>query len=292
MTSANHTAAVPDPTGAAACQAKPANLPRPKPVSVNGVVISRAAIARETQNHPASKPIDAWLAAARALVVRELLLQEARRLAIEPSPLADADGRRETDEEAIIRQLVEIEVVIPAPDEAACRRIYDSQRARFRSADIYAVRHILFAAAPADEAARRDARGRAIAAIETLRSEPERFAAIARACSACPSRDQGGNLGQVSHGQTVPEFERALAEAPVGHVAPKPVETRYGCHVVAVDQRFDGRELPFDLVKESIAQWLVASATHAAQRQYIALLASRANISGISLDGPASSLAQ
>ena len=51
---------------------------------------SRSAIARETQNHPAAKPIDAWLAAARALVVRELLLQEARRLGIE----AVAGGRR------------------------------------------------------------------------------------------------------------------------------------------------------------------------------------------------------
>eukprot|EP01035_Chromulina_nebulosa_P000983 gene984-1333_t len=79
-------------------------------VSVNGVVISRAAIAQETQNHPAAKPIEAFQAAAHALVVRELLLQEARRLGLSPAPAEDGEGRRETEEEALIRQLVEDEV--------------------------------------------------------------------------------------------------------------------------------------------------------------------------------------
>ena len=51
-------------------------LPKPKTITVNGKVIPREVIAREVQNHPAEKPILAWQAAARALVVRELLLQE------------------------------------------------------------------------------------------------------------------------------------------------------------------------------------------------------------------------
>ena len=51
-------------------------LPKPRAISVNGKVIPREVIAREVQNHPAEKPILAWQAAARALVVRELLLQE------------------------------------------------------------------------------------------------------------------------------------------------------------------------------------------------------------------------
>ena len=105
----------------------------PKSISVNGVVIAREVIAREVQNHPAEKPILAWQAAARALVVRELLLQEARRLGIEAEPLRDPEGRFETPEEAAMRALVEREVVTPEPDEAACRRFYEQNRARFRS---------------------------------------------------------------------------------------------------------------------------------------------------------------
>ena len=52
---------------------------KPVTVSVNGVSIARDAIVREMQHHPAPKPIAAWQQAARALVIRELLLQEARR---------------------------------------------------------------------------------------------------------------------------------------------------------------------------------------------------------------------
>ncbi|MGL5735868.1 MAG: peptidylprolyl isomerase, partial [Beijerinckiaceae bacterium] len=68
---------------------------------MNDVVIARNAIAQETQNHPAATPLEAWQAAARALVIRELLLQEARRLVLTPQPLQDDEGRRETGEEAL-----------------------------------------------------------------------------------------------------------------------------------------------------------------------------------------------
>ena len=111
-------------------------LPKPKTISVNGVMIPREAIAREVQNHPAEKPILAWQAAARALVVRELLLQETARLGIEGMPLSDPDGRTETADEAAMRTLVEREVITPEPDEAACRRFYEQNRQRFRSGDL------------------------------------------------------------------------------------------------------------------------------------------------------------
>ena len=62
------------------CSAHHANLPKGQGVQVNGVAIARDLIAREVQHHPSRTPAEAWKAAARALVVRELLLQEARRL--------------------------------------------------------------------------------------------------------------------------------------------------------------------------------------------------------------------
>jgi peptidyl-prolyl cis-trans isomerase C len=106
---------------------------RPVEISVNGVVIPRDMIAREVQHHPASKPVEAWLSAARALVVRELLLQQSRRIGIAASPLRDEHGRRETDEDALIRQLIEREVRMPEPDEETCRRFYEQRKRMFRS---------------------------------------------------------------------------------------------------------------------------------------------------------------
>ena len=58
-------------------------------VAVNGVEISPEAIAEEIQHHPAPDAETAWVEAARALAVRELLLQEARRLAISGDPDID-----------------------------------------------------------------------------------------------------------------------------------------------------------------------------------------------------------
>ncbi len=274
------------------CTIKPVITTKQKTISVNGVAISRAAIARETQNHPAPKPIEAWLAAARALVVRELLLQEARRLGIAPSPIADADGRRETDEEALVRAVVEREVVTPCADEAACQRYYDMNRQRFRTPDLCEVRHILLAAAPGDRAARETTRKRAELIIAALRQEPSAFGDMAKVESACPSGKTGGNLGQIGPGQTVPEFERALASMPVGEIAPAPIESRYGFHIVVLDRRIEGRALPFEMMHPHIAAWLDEKVRRVAIRQYLTILAGRAEITGISFDGNASPLVQ
>jgi peptidyl-prolyl cis-trans isomerase C len=255
-------------------------------------VISRAAIAREIQNHPASKPLEAWLAAARALVVRQLLLDEARRLAIAPTPLADTQGRRETDEEALIRTVVEREVTTPTAGDEECRRYYDVNRKRFRSADLYEVRHILIAAAPGDAEARAKARAEATALIAALDAGTAKFAEIAASCSACPSARTGGSLGQIGPGQTVPEFESALGDMAEGEISPAPVETRYGFHVVAVDRRIEGRELPFDIVRDRIAEWLDEKVRRTAIRQYIGMLAGCARIEGIELAASASPLTQ
>jgi peptidyl-prolyl cis-trans isomerase C len=276
----DRTAAVRDPAAGTATRER---LPRAKPVTVNGIVIARGDIAQETQHHPAAKPVDAWLAAARALVVRELLLQEARRLALAPVPLADGEGRRETEEEALIRQLVAQEVVTPVADEATCRRIYDQQRERFRSSSLYAVRHILIPALPDDPVGRDGARGRAEAIIAEVQREPASFSDLASVHSACPSKQHGGALGQVSRGQTVPEFEAALEAAPVGVVMGQPVETRYGFHVVLVDQRVDGEQLPFEVARDGIRAWLADRSLQGAIHQYISLLAGRATITGVDM---------
>jgi len=81
-------------------------------VLVNGDLISSAAIAAEAQNHraPRDKPGLAWRAAARALVVRKLLLQAAADKGLAPDPRQlDAD-KRETEEEALIRAYLDIEL--------------------------------------------------------------------------------------------------------------------------------------------------------------------------------------
>jgi peptidyl-prolyl cis-trans isomerase C len=259
---------------------------KPSIVSVNGVVVPRDAIAREVQQHPASTPLAAWKEAARALAVRELLLQEARRAGVSADALNDESGRRETEEEASIRALIEQEIAVPEPDAAACRRYYEQNRRRFRSSDIYEAAHILIAANARDRDAYGAAREKAIEILTQVAREPSRFGALARDLSDCPSGAQDGNLGQISEGQTTIEFENALKQLAPGSIVDEPVGTRYGFHVIRLDRKIDGRELPFDAVAQQIAQYLSESVHRRATAQYIARLAARATITGIEFAAP------
>ncbi|MBS0523763.1 MAG: peptidylprolyl isomerase [Proteobacteria bacterium] len=258
---------------------------RPVPVTVNGVAIPSADIARETQHHASPDPDDSWALATRALAIRELLSQEADRLGIVAEPIEDDDGRRETEGEARLRALLEREVVVPRAGEAECRRFYEQNRRRFRSPDLFEPAHILVAAPPGDHRARAAARRTAEALIAELQQCPRDFAALALAHSACPSSKQGGNLGQIGPGQTVDEFERALSGMTAGELHPQPVETRYGLHVVRLDRRIDGRELPFELVRERIAEYLDEAVRRRALSQYVSVLAGRARVTGVDLAG-------
>lgn len=273
-----------------AFQARP-SVPEPE-IRVNGVVIPVDAIHREAQNHPAADPKAALDAAARALVVRQLLLEEARRLNLAATPEQDEDGRLETEEDALIAELLGTQVATPRADAETCRRYYLNNTRKFRSADLYEARHILIAADPQDAAARERARDLAETLIAELQADPGRFAALAAAHSACPSKEQGGNLGQLTTGQTVPEFETFLFNLEEGQLCPVPVPTRFGFHVIRLDRKIAGRVLDFDLVQNRIADYLEAASWSRGVSQYIGILAGAAKIEGITLDGADSPLVQ
>jgi peptidyl-prolyl cis-trans isomerase C len=269
------------------------NHPRTPPptVSVNAAVIPAAAIAREVQNHPEASPQAAWRAATRALVVRELLLQRARALGLAADPRAE-QGVRETEEEALIRALLEAEIRTPKADNETCRRYYAAHPARFRAPDLFEPLHILFQADRADEPAYARALARAEAALTELKSSPQRFAELARALSDCSSAREGGRLGQVARGETTPEFEAALLRLRPGETCAEPVQTRYGVHIVRLERKVEGAPLPFEQVSARIAAWLEAATWRRAVAQYVALLAGQAEIAGCDLASSASPLVQ
>lgn len=265
------------------CTVRDTVLPKTTGVRVNGVAVPRDLIAREVQHHPSETPATAWTAAARALVVRELLLQEARRLHIAGEPMSDRDGRRETEEEAAIRTLVEREVTTPAPDDAACRHYYENNTARFRSADLFEAAHILLAADARDPDGYARAREQAAILCGKLQARPGAFAEYARARSDCPSAEQGGCLGQITDRDTTPEFAAALRRLTPGTITDEPVATRYGFHVIRLERRIEGAVVPYAAVADRIAAYLADRVRRLALAQYIARLAGRATIDGIVL---------
>ncbi|HSM95601.1 MAG TPA: peptidylprolyl isomerase [Rhizomicrobium sp.] len=256
--------------------------PRP-PIKLNGVVLPSHMIAAEAQHHPAKSPAAAFEAAARAIIIRTLLLEEANRRDIEVEPQLVAPGKRELDDEAKIRALIEASVAVAEPDEDACRAFYEANRLRFRSPDLFEASHILFAAHPHDAAAYDGAVARANEVIAELTASPGRFEAIARERSECDSRANGGRLGQIAHGQTVPEFESVLYTLKEGEIAPVPVKSRFGAHVLRLDARAFGDTLPFAYVHEKIAAFLAERSWRHDTARFVASLVSGAEIEGVEM---------
>lgn len=250
------------------------------PVFVNGIEISAERIAAEAQNHPApkEKPGLAWKAAARALAIRELMLQEARARDLTPDPAEVAPGQFETEEEALIRQLSEAAITPAAADEANLRHIYDTHPDRFRAPSLYEAAHILFP--------RQDdmvaLRAHAEAVLSELRANPRRFGELARTHSACSSKDNGGLLGQLGQGDTVPEFEDALDALKEGQIS-DPVETRFGLHLIRLDARARGDVLPFETVLPRLRDAHAKAAWARAAARFTADLVANARIEGVAL---------
>ena len=262
-----------------------------KEVSVNGVVIPEVDILQEAQNHPAPTPGEALLEAARSLVIRELLWQEAKNKNLVPDneDSAGQDNARQTKLDAAISALLESEIKTPEASEEDCKAFYERDPSRFSTETIWQVRHILLSANPKDKKAFDNAREKAYAILEQVKKNPHEFATIARDVSFCPSAAQGGNLGQITRGSTIPEFEKALKNAKKTGLLMQPVESRYGYHIVDINQIIPGKILPLEMVKEKIAAWLEASSWSKAVQQYIAILAGKSHITGIDLkpgEGP------
>jgi peptidyl-prolyl cis-trans isomerase C len=236
-------------------------------VSVNGVDVK---VEPQTSNEFAA--------------ARELLRQRAVAVGL----LAQDAGDDQVA--AAVEALLAREVTTPTPTDAECRRYYDQHPREFESGDLVHARHILFQVTPRVNVP--EMRARAEKALNELLREPERFAAMARELSNCPSGQHGGNLGQIGRGDTVPEFETLLFKLRQPGLLPELVKTRYGFHIVAIDQQIPGSKLPYDLVRDSIGERLRTAVEKKALQQYVSMLAGRAEVVGVDLNGSTSPLLQ
>jgi peptidyl-prolyl cis-trans isomerase SurA len=102
-------------------------------------------------------------------------------------------------------------------------------------------RHILLpATTPAAEA---EARRRLEEFKRSIESGSETFESLARQFSVDGSAAKGGDLGWLYPGQTVPDFERAMKDVPVGGIS-EPVRTQFGVHLIEVLERKAGDSSP------------------------------------------------
>jgi peptidyl-prolyl cis-trans isomerase C len=240
-------------------------------VIVNGVEIPKPLIEAEAKNHtrPGLDPGLVWRRAAEALTIRTLLLNEAERLELNVEPLELSPGRLESQEEALIRETLDQLIEDADVSKDDCWAVYSDDPDAYRAPDLYEAAHILFAADPKDRAQRIEKKALAEAALSKIQKSPKLFSQLAKELSACPSAANGGLLGQLGPGDTVPEFEAALAVMDEGSIH-GPVETRYGFHLLRLDAKAVGAILPFEKVlpqiekQVSVRNWAIAAKSLAA----------------------------
>ncbi|MDE2135717.1 MAG: peptidylprolyl isomerase [Alphaproteobacteria bacterium] len=252
-------------------------------ITVNGVTLTPQSIASEAQHHAAKTPAAAYVAAARALAIRTLMFLECERLGVHAEPELISPGKREIEDEARMRVLLETSVPLIEVKKAACRAYYDANKDRFCAPDLFEASHILFAADPGDESGYLQAITQAMDAIGELTQNPALFETLARERSDCDSRNSGGRLGQITDGTMAPEFEMFLYTLDEGQIAAVPVKTRFGAHVLRLDKRVLGQILPFEYVRERIGTYLTERDWRQRLAAYIHKLVEAATIEGIDL---------
>jgi peptidyl-prolyl cis-trans isomerase C len=166
--------------------------------------------------------------------------------------------REETRKDLLIAKVIELEVLPKLSlNEDGVRAFYDEHREEFREPAAIRTSHILIGIAPgADVDTRRRLRDAAEALVVRARAGAD-FGALARDHSTDEgTAANGGDLGFITRGQTVPPFEAALFALDDGEISDV-VESMFGFHVIRVSGRQGDRVVPYAAARDQIRLFLL-----------------------------------
>jgi peptidyl-prolyl cis-trans isomerase D len=133
------------------------------------------------------------------------------------------------------------------------RRIYQSEPDRFRTPERVKVRHILLKTTEKSEEEKAKAKAKAEELLKQLKSGAD-FAALAKAHSEdAGTKENGGDLGWITRGQTVENFEKTAFSLKPNELSGV-ISTEYGYHILQVLEKEPARLRPFEEVKAELAE--------------------------------------
>ncbi len=144
---------------------------------------------------------------------------------------------------------------VAKPGEAEVKRYFDEHPEEFEQKASVDAAHILISTRGITDATQISAKEKIAKELreEILSKKGENFAEMAGLHSDCPSKAQGGDLGEFEKGQMVPEFETAAFAQEVGAVG-EIVKTDFGYHIIKVNGRKEAKTLEFAEVKDELAE--------------------------------------
>ena len=169
----------------------------------------------------------------------------------------------------------------PQVSDADIQAYYKQHQSEFQVKDQVKVRHILIAVpASADSKTSDAARAKAEDLLKQIKSGGN-FAELAAKNSDDPgSKTQGGELGWLDRGKTVPEFDKVAFSLAPGQTSDL-VKTQFGYHILQVEDKKTAHLRPLDEVKAEIRPILEQQRAGAAMQTFASQLAAQAKKEGL-----------
>lgn len=192
--------------------------------------------------------------------------------------MTETELRGKIKEDLAIQKLLQGQVgAVAEPSDEDVQAFYTENEARFEQPERVKARHILLAVKPDDPDALKAEKRAKIDDLKQQLDEGASFEELAREYSDCPSRAQGGSLGEFTRGRMVPEFEEAAFSQDVGKVGDV-VETDFGYHLILVDDHIAGGKVALDEARDQIVKMIKGQQEQGAVEAYIKDIKDKADI--------------
>lgn len=203
---------------------------------------------------------------------------EAFQEALEQNNLTDESLRALLTRNLGIQALVEQEIAgAVTVTDAEVHDFFTGNRDKFEVPEQARARHILVKVDEnADEPAKKAAAAKAEGLLAQLKSGAD-FEELAIKSSDCPSAPQGGDLGFFTRGQMVPAFDEAAFALKPGELSGV-VVTRFGFHIIKLEEKKDAGVVPEQEAAPKIREYLVSRKTEDAVEQRLKMLREKAKI--------------
>jgi len=191
------------------------------------------------------------------LINNKLLLQDARRNLYEADPAFKAELAKLKDN-LLVSFAADKAIASCSVSDADVTAYYEANSDKFMQGETVNASHILV-----------DTEEAALEILGKIKAGEVSFEDAAKEYSSCPSKENGGNLGDFGRGQMVPEFDAAVFEMEAGAVTEVPVKTQFGYHLIKLNSKSEAKTAPLAEIKDRLKEALLDEKRRAAYESKI-----------------------
>ncbi len=190
------------------------------------------------------------------LINRRLFLMDAQKNLYEREP-AFKEQLTKVKEELLSGYAVQKAVERVRVTDEEAKKYFEENPDQFKPEITFNASHILV-----------ETEEKAAEIAEQIKNGDISFEDAAMQYSSCPSKQNGGSLGEFGHGQMVPEFEAACEALEEGELS-APVQTQFGWHIIKLVKKGLGKQLTYRDVADQLKDALLGEKQQAAYQSKV-----------------------